>query len=87
MSQFLFQGADLVKVQLHGDFTVILDGYVEVADQETKVGSVLQEPPSEYVEDLQSLSEITDTDIEGPSLFTRFFEVMKAAGYPNGATV
>ena len=55
--------------------------YVEVADQENKVGSVLQEPPSEYVEDLQSLSEITDADIEGPSLFTQFLEVQKAAGY------
>jgi hypothetical protein len=70
------------RVQLHGDSNVILDGYVEVADQATKIGSVLQEPPSEYIEDLQSLSEITDTDIEGPSLFTRFLEVMKAAGYP-----
>ena len=53
------------RVQLHGDSNVILDGYVEVADQENKVGSVLQEPRSEYVEDLQSLSEITDADIEG----------------------
>ena len=42
----------------------------------------LQEPPSEYVEDLQSLSEITDADIEGPSLFSRFLEVQRAAGYP-----
>ena len=69
-------------VQLHGDSKVLLDGYVEVVDQENKVGSVLQEPPSEYVEDLQSLSEITDADIEGPSLFTQFLEVQKAAGYP-----
>jgi hypothetical protein len=70
------------RIQLHGDSNVVLDGYVEVADQENKIGSVLQEPPSEYVEDLQSLSEITDADIEGPSLFTQFLEVQKAAGYP-----
>ncbi len=70
------------RVQLHGDSNVFLDGYVEVADQENKVGSVLQEPPSEYVEDLQSLSELTDADIEGPSLFTQLLEVMKTAGYP-----
>jgi hypothetical protein len=70
------------RVQLHGDSNVFLDGYVEVADQETKVGSVLQEPFSEYVEDLQSLSELTGADIEGPSLFTQLLEVLKAAGYP-----
>jgi len=70
------------RVKLHEDSNVILDGYVEVADQETNIGSVLQEPPSEYVEDLQSLSEITDADIEGQSLFTQFLEVQKAAGYP-----
>jgi hypothetical protein len=46
------------RVQLRGDSNVFLDGYVEVADKETKVGSVLQEPPFEYVEDLQSLSEV-----------------------------
>ena len=70
------------RVQLHGDSNVILDGYVEVADQETRVGSVLQKSPSKYVEDLHSLSEITDADIAGPSLFTQFLEVHKAAGYP-----
>ncbi len=70
------------RVQLLGDSNVILDGFVEVADRETEVGSVLQEPPSEYAKDLQSLSEITDADIKGPSLFTQFLEVRKTAGYP-----
>jgi hypothetical protein len=70
------------RVQLHGDSNVILDGFVEVADRETKVGSVLQDPPSEYIEDLQSLSEIVDGDIKGPSLFTKLLEVYKVAGSP-----
>jgi hypothetical protein len=73
---------DRYQVQLHGDSNVILDGFVEVADRETEVGSVLQEPPFEYIEDLQALSEITDSDIEGSSLFEKFLEVQKAGGYP-----
>ncbi len=70
------------RVQLHNDSNVILDGLVEVADRKTEVGSVLQEPPSEYVKDLQSLSEITDADIKGPSLFTQLLEINRTAGYP-----
>jgi len=70
------------RVQLYGDSNVFLDGFVEVTDREAKVGSVLQEPPSEYVKDLQSLSEIVDADIKGPSLFTSMLEIQKAAGYP-----
>ena len=71
------------RVQLQNDSSVILDGLVEVADRETKAGSVLQEPPSEYVKDLQSLSEITDADIKGPSLFTQLLEIQKAGGLPS----
>ncbi len=70
------------RVRMHEDSNVILDGLVEVADRETEVGSVLQEPPAERVEDLTALAELADANIEGTTLFTQLRQSFDAAGLP-----
>jgi hypothetical protein len=70
------------RVRMHEDNKVLLDGVVEVADIETEVGSVLQEPPPERVEQLKALAELANANIEGTTLFTKLRQSFEAAGLP-----
>ena len=73
---------DQYRVQLHDDSNVILDGLVEVADKEIKVGSVLQEPPPEHGDDLRALTELANAETKGTTLFTHLRQSYDAAGVP-----
>jgi hypothetical protein len=70
------------RVQMHEGSNVIMNGLVEVADKETEVGSTLQQPPPERVEDLKAFTEPAYTDIKGTTLFTQMRQIWEEAGLP-----
>ncbi len=70
------------RVRMHEDSKVLLDGLVEVADREIEVGSVLQEPPPERVEELKALAELANANIKGETLFAQLRQSFEAAGLP-----
>jgi len=70
------------RVQLHDNSNLILDGRVEVVDRDTEVGSVLQDPPPECLEDLNSLTELAEMEIKGTTMFTRLRQSFEAARIP-----
>ncbi|MFX0202376.1 MAG: hypothetical protein ACFFCW_40230, partial [Candidatus Hodarchaeota archaeon] len=70
------------QFKLYDESKLVLDGFVEVGDQETEIGSKLQEPPPERVEDLKTLSELADVEVKGSTLWTRLRQSFEAAGIP-----
>jgi hypothetical protein len=72
---------DQYRIQLHGDTGVIIDGFVKVADKKVEIGSEIQEPPQDHVNNIKELAELADAEIEGVTLFRILRESFEAAGF------
>jgi hypothetical protein len=71
---------DRYHVQLIDDSNVVINGAVKIIDQETRVGSVLQEIPPHITKHAKALSEIAEANIEAFSLASILNEKVREIG-------
>ncbi len=69
-----------IRVLVHEDSQLILEGLAQVADMKTDTGTVLQQPPPERLSDLQSLAKLADAEIDGPTILDHWRQSFEAAG-------
>ena len=71
---------DGFTVELYNGDSLVVSGTVNISDVETSPGSIIKQVPSVLTAELETMSELANAELDGPTILTQYYQHCANAG-------